>query len=99
MEVRWHSRQRTVQRLDQVAQQVGKQIGWAAEFLRRSEPRVRRRDCRTRPRLLCWDPLKLSDLAAHDIELELDSLERGDRQIRPDEDGDPRLHLRAAAPT
>ncbi len=37
-------------------------------------------------------PLKLSDLAAHDVELELDALARGDRQIRPDEDGDPRLH-------
>ncbi|MEV7268479.1 hypothetical protein AB0N38_33475, partial [Micromonospora aurantiaca] len=34
----------------------------------------------------------LSDLAAHDIELDLDALERGDRTIGPDEDGDPRLY-------
>lgn len=37
-------------------------------------------------------PAKLADLAAHDIELDLDALERGDREVRPDEDGDPRLY-------
>ncbi len=36
-------------------------------------------------------PAKLSKLAAHDVELDLDALERGDRRIIPDEDGDPRL--------
>lgn len=37
-------------------------------------------------------PSKLSDLAAYDIELDLDAIERGDRRILPDEDGDPRLY-------
>ena len=37
-------------------------------------------------------PSKLANLGAHDIELELDALERGDSVIREDEDGDPRLY-------
>ncbi len=36
-------------------------------------------------------PSKSADLAAHDIDLDLDALERGDRVIRPDEGGDPRI--------
>lgn len=36
-------------------------------------------------------PSRLADLAAHDIDLTLDELERGSRRIILDEDGDPRL--------
>lgn len=80
-----------VQRLDQLAQQVGKQIGWALSFCVAPNPEYV--GVTAGPdNVFVLGPLKLSELAAHDIELELDALERGDRQIRPDEDGDPRLH-------
>jgi hypothetical protein len=36
-------------------------------------------------------PSRLADLAAHEIDLTLDELERGSRRIILDEDGDPRL--------
>jgi hypothetical protein len=34
---------------------------------------------------------RISDLAVHEIDLSLDALQRGDRHIISDEDGDPRL--------
>jgi hypothetical protein len=36
-------------------------------------------------------PERLSDLAAYDVDMTLDALERVDQIIFPDEDGDPRL--------
>ncbi len=36
-------------------------------------------------------PSKMEDMAAHEVDLTLDALERGDAVIVPDEDGDPRL--------
>jgi hypothetical protein len=36
-------------------------------------------------------PSRLADLVVHDIDLALDALERRERRIVPDEDGDPRL--------
>jgi hypothetical protein len=36
-------------------------------------------------------PARLANLAAHDIDLTLDALERVDQRIIVDEDGDPRL--------
>jgi hypothetical protein len=36
-------------------------------------------------------PSRISDLAVHEIDLALDALQRGDRHIISDEDGDPRL--------
>jgi len=36
-------------------------------------------------------PSRITDLAVHEIDLALDALQRGDRQIVLDEDGDPRL--------
>lgn len=35
-------------------------------------------------------PSRISDLAVHEIDLALDALQRGDRHIISDEDGDPR---------
>ena len=35
--------------------------------------------------------MRLADLAAHEVDLTLDELERGSRRIIVDEDGDPRL--------
>jgi hypothetical protein len=42
-------------------------------------------------RIFVVGPSRLSELAAHDIDMTLDALERGDQVIFPDEDGDPRL--------
>jgi hypothetical protein len=36
-------------------------------------------------------PSRISDLAVHEIDLALDALQRGDRHIIADEDGEPRL--------
>jgi hypothetical protein len=36
-------------------------------------------------------PARIADHAAHDIDLTLDALERGERRIIEHEDGDPRL--------
>ena len=79
-----------VQRLDERAHEVGLKIGWPLRFVVAPNPEyvglVAGPD-----QVFVIGPSKLSDLAAHDIELDLDALERGDRQIARDEDGDPRL--------
>jgi len=36
-------------------------------------------------------PSRIADLAVHEIDLALDALQRGDRRIVLDEDGDPQL--------
>lgn len=80
-----------VQRLNERAREVGRRIGWELRF--RVAPNLEYVGVTAGPeQVFVLGPAKLSDLAAHDIELDLDALERGDRVIRPDEDGDPRLH-------
>lgn len=79
-----------IQRLDQRAREVGENIGWRLGFVVLPNPQyvavVAGPD-----NVVVIGPGKLSDLAAHDIDLDLDALERGDRRIVRDEDGDPRL--------
>lgn len=79
-----------VERLDARAGEVGEQIGWDLAFCVAPNPEyvgvVAGPD-----QVFVLGPAKLSDLAAHDVELELDALERGDRVIEADEDGDPRI--------
>ncbi|MCF6390642.1 hypothetical protein L2K20_27045 [Mycobacterium sp. MBM] len=41
--------------------------------------------------IIVLGPSRIPDLAVHEIDLALDALQRGDRQIVLDEDGDPRL--------
>lgn len=79
-----------VERLDQRAQEVGRTVGHGLRFVVAPNPEyvgVVEEDSQ----IFLLGPSKLSDLAAYDIELDLDAIERGDRQILPDEDGDPRL--------
>jgi len=79
-----------VQRLDERAQEVGRKIGWDMRFVVAPNPEYV--GVVTGPdQVFVMGPSKLSDLAAHDVELDLDALERGDREILP-EDGDPRLY-------
>ncbi|WP_307862087.1 hypothetical protein [Mycobacteroides abscessus] len=41
--------------------------------------------------IIVLGPSHITDFAVHEIDLTLDALQRGDRQIILDEDGDPRL--------
>ena len=79
-----------VQRLNDRARAVGEKIGWQLQFCVAPNPEWV--GVTAGPNgVFVLGPARLSELAAHDIELELDSLERGDRVIRPDEDGNPGL--------
>ncbi|MFY1661186.1 hypothetical protein [Micromonospora sp. WMMD1274] len=80
-----------VQRLNDRPREVGRKIGWDLQFCVAPNPEYV--GVAAGPnQVFVLGPAKLSDLAAHDIELDLDALERGDRTIGPDEDGDPRLY-------
>jgi hypothetical protein len=76
--------------LDARAQEVGAKIGWRLRFLAAANPEyvalVGGPD-----QVVIKGPAKLADMAAHDIDFTLDELERGDRRVEPDEDGDPRI--------
>lgn len=76
--------------LDARAQEVGAKIGWRLRFMALGNNEyvalVAGPD-----QIVVKGPEKLSNMAAHDIDLTLDELERGDRTIQPDEDGDARL--------
>jgi hypothetical protein len=80
-----------VQRLNDRAREVGEKIGWELRFCVAPNPEYVGVVAGPN-QVFVLGPAKLSDLAAHDIELDLDSLERGERVIHPDEDGDPRLY-------
>jgi hypothetical protein len=81
-----------VERLDARAQEVGRAERWDLHFVVAPNPEY---VGLTADDIFIVGPAKLGDLAAHDIEMELDAIERGDAQILPDEDGDPRLFRRA----
>lgn len=49
--------------------------------------------------IIVLGPSRITDLAVHEIDLTLDALQRGDRQIILDEDGDPRLIWTSLPPT
>lgn len=76
--------------LNDRAKEVGRKIGWQMQFVVAPNPDYV--GVTAGPdHVFVLGPAKLSDLAAHDIELDLDALDRGDRELRADEDGDPRL--------
>lgn len=77
-----------VRRLDERAVEVGRKIGWELRFMVASNPEYVGLVAGS---IVIVGPAKLSDLAAHDIEMDLELLESGARQIVLDEDGDPRL--------
>ncbi len=80
-----------ISRLDDRARDVGSKIGRDMRFVVAPNPEYV--GVTAGPdNVFVLGPAKLADLAAHDIELDLDALERGDREVRPDEDGDPRLY-------
>jgi hypothetical protein len=76
--------------LDQRAREVGRRIGWELLFavMPNSESVGL---CAGSDRIVILGPSRISDLAVHEIDLALDGLQRGERHIILDEDGDPRL--------
>jgi len=76
--------------LDARAHEVGVKIGWRLRFMSLGNPEYVALIAGPQ-QIVVKGPGKLSEMAAHDIDLTLDELERGDRMIKPDEDGDARL--------
>ena len=76
--------------LDRRAREVGRRIGWDLQFVVAGNPEfvglVAGAD-----QIVVLGPSRIADLAVHEIDLALDALQRGDRRIVLDEDGDPRL--------
>ena len=79
-----------VQALDRRAREVGRHIGWDLQFVVAGNPEfvglVAGAD-----QIVVLGPSRIADLAVHEIDLALDALQRGDRRIVLDEDGDPQL--------
>lgn len=76
--------------LNQRAREVGQRIGWELAFAVAPNPQFV--GLYAGPdRIIIVGPSRISDLAVHEIDLALDALQRGDRRIILDEDGDPRL--------
>lgn len=76
--------------LNKRAREVGREIGWEMRFAVMPNSQY--------VGLLAGDdkivilgPSRITDLAVHEIDLALDALQRGERHIILDEDGDPRL--------
>jgi hypothetical protein len=82
-----------VSRLEERARHVGDAIGWHLKFHVAPNPEYVGVTAGA-DMIFIIGPDKLSDLAAYDIDLALDALERGDRVIIADDDGDPRLSTR-----
>jgi len=79
-----------VSALDQRAREVGRGVGWNLQFA--VMPNSQDVGLLAGPdQIVILGPSRISDLAVHEIDLALDALQRGDRHIISDEDGDPRL--------
>lgn len=76
--------------LNQRACEVGQHIGWDLTFAVAPNPDFVGL-CAGPDRIIVLGPSRISDLAVHEIDLALDALQRGDRRIVVDEDGDPRM--------
>jgi hypothetical protein len=76
--------------LDDRAQAVGIGIGWELRFTVAPNPEFVGLIAGP-ANVVVLGPERLSDLAAYDVDVTLDALERGDQVLFPDEDGDPRL--------
>ncbi|KAA1427057.1 hypothetical protein F0402_20225 [Mycolicibacter arupensis] len=84
-----------VQALDRRAREVGGNIGWDLQFVVAPNSEyvglAAGGGAAHADQIIVLGPSRVSDLAVHEIDLALDALERGDRHIILDEDGDPRL--------
>ncbi|TCJ21656.1 hypothetical protein [Nocardioides jejuensis] len=77
-----------VTRLDDRAREVGRRVGWDLKFVVAPNPEFVGLAVGS---IFIKGLDRLNDLAYLDIDLDLDAIERGDRRIVFDEDGDPRL--------
>lgn len=84
-----------VQRLDRRAREVGGVIGWDLEFVVAPNAEyvglTAGGGAEHADQIIVLGPSRITDLAVHEIDLALDALQRGERHIVLDEDGDPRL--------
>jgi len=76
--------------LDERAQTVGTSVGWDLHFVVAPNPEFVGLIAEPAS-VFILGPTLLRELAAYDVDLTLDALERGDQVIFLDEDGDPRL--------
>lgn len=79
-----------IRTLDERAKAVGAALGWELHFVVAPNPDFVGLTAGPEG-IVIMGPSRLSDLAAHDVDLTLDALERGDQVIFTDEDGDPRI--------
>ena len=81
--------------LDRRAREVGRHIGWDLKFVVAGNPEfvglVAGGGADQAEPIVVIGPSRITDLAVHEIDFALDALQRGDRHIVLDEDGDPRL--------
>ncbi|MCK0177642.1 hypothetical protein MWU83_26095 [Mycolicibacterium sp. F2034L] len=84
-----------VQALDRRAREVSRHIGWDLQFVVAGNPEFVGLSAGggtdQAEHIIVLGPSRIADLAVHEIDLALDALQRGDRHIVLDEDGDPRL--------
>ena len=84
-----------VQALNRRAREVGRGIGWDLQFVVAPNAEyvglAAGGGADQAEQIIVLGPSRITDLAVHEIDLALDALQRGDRQIVLDEDGDPRL--------
>ena len=84
-----------VQALDRRAREVGADIGWDLEFVVAPNSEyvglAAGGGADHADQIIVLGPSRITDLAVHEIDLALDALQRGERHIILDEDGDPRL--------
>lgn len=84
-----------VQTLDRRAREVGGVIGWDLQFVVAPNSEyvglAAGGGADQTDQIIVLGPSRITDLAVHEIDLALDALQRGDRHIVLDEDGDPRL--------
>jgi hypothetical protein len=79
-----------IRKLDARARAVGERVGWELHFTVAQNPDFVGLAAGAK-QVFVLGPSPLADLLVHDVDLTLDRLERGERRIVPDENGDPRL--------
>ncbi len=79
-----------VKALDRRAREVGRHIGWNLQFVVAPNAEYVGLSAGA-DQIIVFGPSRITDLALHEIDLALDALQRGDRHIVLDEEGDPRL--------
>lgn len=86
-----------VAQLDARAHQVGLAIGWTMSFGQAPNPEYvyltadTIEDDGEVAHIAVFGPERVDEVIVHEVDMLLDQLERGERRIIADEDGDPRL--------